>query len=145
MRRRKRLRRFWRWPQYNQAKLCVAGCFVERNLEELKKSLPEVDLWVPLKDYGKMNEEVAALLGDKEAGVRPINPLHRVVSTASYAAYLRISEGCNNFCAFCAIPYIRGRFVSRPYDEVILEAETLLKSRGQGIIARQPRHHDVWF
>jgi ribosomal protein S12 methylthiotransferase len=110
------------------AKLCVAGCFVERNLAELKKSIPEVDLWVPLKDYGKMNEEIAALLDDKKAGVRAMNPLHRVVSTAPYAAYLRISEGCNNFCAFCAIPYIRGRFVSRPYDEIVLEAETLLKA-----------------
>jgi ribosomal protein S12 methylthiotransferase len=114
--------------QYHQAKLCVAGCFVERNLDELKKSIPEVDLWVPLKDYSKMNGEIAALLDDKKAGVRPMNPLHRVVSTAPYAAYLRISEGCNNFCAFCAIPYIRGRFVSRPYDEIILEAETLLKA-----------------
>jgi ribosomal protein S12 methylthiotransferase len=109
-----------------QAKLCVAGCFVERNLPELKKSMPEVDLWVPLKDYPHMHEEIAALLG--EGGVRPLDPLHRVISTAPYAAYLRISEGCNNFCAFCAIPYIRGRFRSRPYDEIILEAETLRKA-----------------
>jgi ribosomal protein S12 methylthiotransferase len=108
------------------AKLVVVGCFVERSLEELKKSIPEVDLWVPLKDYPHMHEEIEALLGTKD--IRPLNPLHRVVSTPDYAAYLRISEGCNNFCAFCAIPYIRGRFVSRPFDEVLLEAETLKKA-----------------
>jgi ribosomal protein S12 methylthiotransferase len=107
-------------------KLCVVGCFVERNLEELKKSIPEVDLWVPLKDYSHLHEKIEELLGTKD--LRPLNPLHRVVSTPDYAAYLRISEGCNNFCAFCAIPYIRGRFVSRPYDEVLLEAETLKKA-----------------
>ena len=107
-------------------KLCVVGCFVERNLEELKKSIPEVDLWVPLKEYAHLHEKIEELLGTKD--LRPLNPLHRVVSTPDYAAYLRISEGCNNFCAFCAIPYIRGRFVSRPYDEVLLEAETLKKA-----------------
>jgi ribosomal protein S12 methylthiotransferase len=109
-----------------EAKLVVVGCFVERNLEELRQSMPEVDLWVPLKDYPTMNEKIEALLGEKD--IRPLDPLHRVVSTGSYAAYLRISEGCNNFCAFCAIPYIRGRFVSRKYEDILLEAETLLKS-----------------
>src|SRR5574344_530182 len=107
-------------------KLVVVGCFVERNLEELKKSLPEVDLWVPLKEYGHLHEKIEALLGTQD--IRPLDPLHRVVSTPDYAAYLRISEGCNNFCAFCAIPYIRGRFVSRKYEDILLEAETLLKS-----------------
>jgi ribosomal protein S12 methylthiotransferase len=107
-------------------KLVVVGCFVERNLAELQKSLPEVDLWVPLKDYPHLHEKIETLLGTKD--IRPLDPLHRVVSTPDYAAYLRISEGCNNFCAFCAIPYIRGRFVSRPFDEVILEAETLKKA-----------------
>jgi len=111
--------------QYS-AKLAVVGCFVERSLEELKKSIPEVDLWVPLKDYPHLHEKIEALLGTKD--IRPLNPLHRVVSTPDYAAYLRISEGCNNFCSFCAIPYIRGRFVSRPFEEIILEAETLKKA-----------------
>lgn len=108
------------------AKLVVVGCFVERNLAELKKSLPEVDLWVPLKEYPHLHEKIAELMGSED--IRPLDPLHRVVSTPSYAAYLRISEGCNNFCAFCAIPYIRGKFVSRPFDEVLLEAETLKKA-----------------
>ena len=110
----------------HEAKLVVVGCFVERNLAELKKSIPEVDLWVPLKDYPHLHEEIEKLLGTED--IHPLNPLHRMVSTPDYAAYLRISEGCNNFCAFCAIPYIRGRFVSRPFDEILSEAEMLKKS-----------------
>lgn len=57
-----------------------------------------------------------------------MNPLKRVISTSSFTAYLRISEGCNNFCSFCAIPFIRGRFVSRPYDEILAEARQLKES-----------------
>jgi ribosomal protein S12 methylthiotransferase len=108
-----------------EAKLAVVGCFVERNLKDLKASLPEVDLWVPLQDYAHLHERIEELLGKK--GLKALNPLKRVVSTGSYAAYLRISEGCNNFCSFCAIPYIRGRFVSRPYAEVLTEARSLRK------------------
>jgi ribosomal protein S12 methylthiotransferase len=110
-----------------QGKLVATGCFVERNLEELKKSLPEVDLWVPLSDYPHLHERIETLLGT--SGLKPLNPLRRVVSTPDYCAYLRISEGCNNFCAFCAIPYIRGRFVSRPYEEILKEAQ-MLKDKG---------------
>src|SRR5574344_167360 len=110
-----------------KAKLVATGCFVERNLEELKKEIPEVDLWVPLKDYSSMNKEIGALL--EEDDLSPLNPLKRVISTPDYSAYLRISEGCHNFCSFCAIPYIRGHFVSRPFDEIIAEAKQL-KAKG---------------
>jgi ribosomal protein S12 methylthiotransferase len=107
-------------------KLVVVGCFVERDLSELNESIPEVDLWVPLRDYPHLHEKIETLLGTKD--IAPLNPLKRVLSTPSYCAYLRLSEGCNNFCAFCAIPYIRGRFVSRPYKEIIEEAKNLRKS-----------------
>ncbi|MCH3910117.1 MAG: 30S ribosomal protein S12 methylthiotransferase RimO [Bacilli bacterium] len=113
--------------QYKKAKLCVVGCFVERDLEDLRKNIPEVDLWIPLKDYSRMNVLLEKLLDDEK--IAPMDPLKRVISTPKYSAYLRISEGCNNFCSFCAIPYIRGRFVSRPYDEVLKEAK-MLKERG---------------
>ena len=72
---------------YNQAKLIVTGCFVERNLEELKKAIPEVDLWVPIRDYPKMNLLVSELLGEK--GIIKLNPMRRMISTAPYFAYLQ--------------------------------------------------------
>jgi len=108
-------------------KLVVVGCFVERDLSELQKSIPEVDLWVPLRDYPTLHQKIEKLLGTTD--VAPLNPLKRVLSTPSYSAYLRLSEGCNNFCAFCAIPFIRGRFVSRPFAEILEEAK-LLRQKG---------------
>lgn len=104
-------------------KVVVTGCLAERYLEELKQSIPEVDLWVPIRDYSKLNEKLEQLLNIKE--IEQFNPFVRLLSTPKYMAYLRISEGCNNCCAFCAIPLIRGRFVSRPFDDVILEAKDL--------------------
>lgn len=113
--------------KYKGAKLLAVGCFVERNLPELKEALPEVDLWVPIRDYKNLNKRIEELMGTDD--IEEINPLKRVISTPDYAAYLRISEGCNNFCSFCAIPYIRGRFRSRPYEEILEEARGL-KEKG---------------
>lgn len=106
--------------KYN-AKLVAVGCFVERNLQELKDAIPEVNLWVPIKEYSSLNTKIGELIGEKD--LLPISPLRRVISTSSYSAYLRISDGCDNMCAFCAIPYIRGRMKSRPFDEIIEEAK----------------------
>ena len=115
--------------QYKKrAKLVVTGCLATRYAEELRKEIPEADLIVPLKEYPELSKKLAALLG--EEGILEMNPLRRVVSTSSYSAYLRISDGCNNFCTFCAIPRIRGRFVSRPYEEIMEEAKKL---KEQGI------------
>ncbi len=126
---------------YHKAKLVVTGCFVERNLAELKKSLPEVALWVPLSDYPKMHEMVGALLGKKD--IVPMNPLKRIVSTPSYFAYLRISEGCDNFCSFCAIPYIRGRMRSRPMEKILAEAKELQKrgTKEIALVSQDPMHY----
>ena len=104
-------------------KVVVTGCLAERYLEELKQSIPEVDLWVPIRDYAKLNEKLEQLLNVNK--IEQFNPFVRLLSTPKYMAYLRISEGCNNCCAFCAIPLIRGRFVSRPFIDVIKEAKDL--------------------
>lgn len=115
--------------QYKKrAKLVVTGCLATRYAEELRKEIPEADLIVPLKEYPELSKKLESLLG--EEGILEMNPLRRVVSTSSYSAYLRISDGCNNFCTFCAIPRIRGRFVSRPYEEIMEEAKKL---KEQGI------------
>ena len=104
-------------------KLVVTGCLVERYKEELKQSIPEVDLWISIKEYPKFNEKLEELLGVEK--VEKFNPFVRLLSTPKYMAYLRISEGCNNRCAYCAIPLIRGSFKSRPFEDLIFEAKNL--------------------
>lgn len=104
-------------------KTVVTGCLTERYLDELKESIPEVDLWVPIREYGQLNNKLEELL--KVDHIEKFNPFVRLLSTPKYMAYLRISEGCNNCCAYCAIPLIRGKFRSRPFDDVILEAKML--------------------
>ena len=104
-------------------KIVVTGCLTERYFEELKQSIPEVDLWVKISEYHKLNEKLEELLNIKN--IEPFNPFVRLLSTPKYMAYLRISEGCNNCCAYCAIPLIRGKFRSRPFDDLIKEANDL--------------------
>ena len=99
-------------------KIIVMGCLSERYRKELPAELPEVDAW-----YGKFDwvEIINYLLPDcnNEADYR------RVLSTPSHSAYLKIAEGCNRFCAFCAIPLITGRFKSRPIEEIVEEVKSL--------------------
>ncbi len=101
----------------------VTGCLVERYLNELKASIPEVDLWVPIREYYTLNEKLEELLKVKD--IVRFNPFTRLLSTPKYMAYLRISEGCNNRCAYCAIPLIRGSFRSRPFGDLLKEAKDL--------------------
>jgi len=132
--------------EYRKAKLVATGCFVTRNLEELSKSLPEVDLWVPLEDYPNMGREIAALLGD-ETPLSPFDLSSRVLSTDPWMAYLKIAEGCDNRCSFCAIPLIRGRLSSRPLETLVSEAKSL---REKGVtelclISQDPLHYGYDF
>ena len=107
-------------------KVVVTGCLVNRYVEELKKEIPEVDLWIPIRDYPRFNQLLASL--DKElTNYEGLNDDYRLVSTGSYSAYLKIGEGCSNCCTYCAIPLIRGPYVSRPFESVIEEAQLLAK------------------
>ena len=109
-------------------KVIVTGCLVERYLEELKKEIPEVALWIPIRDYYQFNELLQDL--DEELiNAGGVDDHLRVISTGPFSAYLKIGEGCDNRCSYCAIPLIRGGFVSRDIDEIILEANELA-SRG---------------
>ena len=108
-------------------KVVVTGCLVERYLEELKNSIPEVALWIPLREYSHFAEKIESLFEEK-IEVDELNPFVRMLSTPPFMAYLRISEGCNNCCAYCAIPLIRGHFRSRPFDDVVEEAKLLAKN-----------------
>ena len=105
-------------------KVVVTGCLVERYLEELKKEIPEVDVYVPIREYSKFNNHLYLLDKsiDKTLGV---DDDYRIVSTGPFSAYLKIGEGCDNRCSYCAIPLIRGHFVSRDMNEIIKEAKDL--------------------
>ena len=117
--------------KYNK-RLVVVGCLVERYLDELKKAIPEVDLFVPIRDYSKLHVLIEKLMHTKK--ITKFNPLNRVISTQPFTAYLRISEGCNNCCTYCAIPLIRGSFRSRPLEEIEIEATELEKNGVKEIV-----------
>lgn len=107
--------------------LVVMGCLVQRYKKELQKALPEVDLFIEINDYGSYWDKILELL-DEEEKQDTINNLcymDRVISTGNKTAYLKIAEGCSNRCTYCAIPYIRGPYVSRPMEEVLEEAKKL--------------------
>lgn len=101
--------------------LCVMGCLSQRYLEELKGEIPEVDKW-----YGKF--DWTALVDDLPAIKKTDTPKdwERSLTTPVWSAFLKISEGCDRFCAFCAIPLITGRHKSRPIDEIIDEVKDLV-------------------
>ena len=105
-------------------KVVVTGCLVNRYIDELKREIPEVDLWIPIRDYPRFNVLLKTLDNDI-TNYEGLNDDYRLVSTGSYSAYLKIGEGCSNCCSYCAIPLIRGPYVSRPFESVINEAKKL--------------------
>lgn len=104
--------------------LIVTGCLVERYKEELIKAIPEVDLFIKFSEYETIWEQIENLINSNIKDGK-LEFLDRVISTGKNYAYLRIAEGCNNFCTFCAIPYIRGRFKSRKIEDILQEAKKL--------------------
>ena len=104
----------------------VTGCLAQRYEKELKEEIPEA-YFIPIKDYDKFNELFKQV--DKQLTAKGgLNDKYRLISTGHYSAYLKIGEGCDNCCTYCAIPLIRGHFISRPYDETIEEANVLADS-----------------
>lgn len=105
--------------------LVVTGCLAQRYREELRQELPEVDILLGVNEY----EKLPALLNRQYAPNMVLGPLQerRVLATPSHYAYLRIADGCDNRCSFCAIPMIRGRYRSRPMEDILLEAEDLVE------------------
>ena len=119
--------------------LIAMGCLVERYKKELEKSMPEVDLFIKFSDYNKFEEEIDKLIEkiddeDEKEFNRLDNYINKVVTTGTKTAYLRIAEGCSNRCTYCAIPNIRGPFVSRKFEEIIEEAKDLAKKGYEEII-----------
>ena len=105
-------------------KVVVTGCLVNRYKEELEKEIPEVDLWIPIREYRNFLK-LLSLLDKDLTNYEGLNDNYRLVSTGSYSAYLKIGDGCSNCCTYCAIPLIRGPYVSRPFDSIVSEAKKL--------------------
>ena len=111
-------------------KILVTGCLSQRYEKDILESLPEVDGMLGTGSFGQICQAVEDVMhggkplyfGDKSG---PIEEIGRVVTTGPGWAYLRIAEGCDNWCAFCAIPAIRGRYRSRPMNELLDEASEL--------------------
>ena len=99
-------------------KLFVIGCLSERYADELREEIPEVDDYFGVKDWA----EIVATLG---AEYKAENQTERVLTTPKHYAYLKISEGCNWLCGYCAIPLIRGKHESVPMEQVLEEARKL--------------------
>lgn len=99
-------------------KIIVMGCLSERYRNELPVEIPEVDAW-----YGKF--DWVNLISDLVAESKSCADYRRVLSTPPHSAYLKIAEGCNRFCAFCAIPLITGRFKSRSVENIVEEVKSL--------------------
>ena len=127
--------------------LVVTGCLVERYKEKLEKLLPEVDVFLKYSDYaqerGKSGEVFGQLLEYLDKYFKNKNTkientkldfMQRVITTGEHFAYLRIAEGCSNRCTYCAIPYIRGPFVSRKIEDIVKEAKQLVKTGRKELI-----------
>lgn len=128
--------------------LIVMGCLVQRYYDDLIKALPEVDLFIKIDEYDKLWDKIENLIKrnivkksktttiKKIAEMKPLPMpkfnefMERVLTTGKNYAYLKIGEGCSNKCTYCAIPYIRGSFVSRKMEEILEETKMLA---GKGI------------
>ncbi len=106
-------------------KLIVVGCLVQRYKEELKKSIPEVDHFFGLDEISEINHILNSENSFEEK---------RFILTPKHYAYLRISDGCENFCSYCAIPFIRGPVRSKPINEIVDEAQQLVDQGVKEII-----------
>ena len=144
--------------------LIAMGCLVQRYYKELAKEMPEVDLFLKIEDYNRLWDKVAELLeqpnqnaskendaittiasknaktNDEDNKIKQLpmfaekEYLARTVSTGENYAYLKIGEGCSNMCTYCAIPYIRGLFISRKMEEILEEAKMLANKGVKEII-----------
>ena len=106
--------------------LVMAGCLSERYQEELQTQIPEVDIFTGVGDYDKIDELLIEKKSRFSEAVYLIDGAERVVTGSSYHAYIKLSEGCNQTCSFCAIPSFKGKLNSRSLDSIAKEVESLV-------------------
>jgi len=102
-------------------KVYVTGCLSQRYKDDLEKEIPEVDAWFGTRDLSRLLKVFKADYKHELVG-------ERILTNPSHYAYLKISEGCDRPCSFCAIPLMRGKHISRPIEELVLEAKNLAKT-----------------
>lgn len=102
-------------------KVYVTGCLSQRYKDSLEKEIPEVDSWFGTRDLSRLLKQLNANYKHELVG-------ERILTNPSHFAYLKISEGCDRPCSFCAIPLMRGGHISRPMEELVLEAKNLARN-----------------
>jgi len=102
-------------------KVYVTGCLSQRYKDDLEKEIPQVDAWFGTRDLSRLLKQLNANYKQELVG-------ERILTNPSHFAYLKISEGCDRPCSFCAIPLMRGGHISRPLEELVLEAKNLAKN-----------------
>ena len=107
--------------------LVMAGCLSERYKEELATQMPEVDIFTGVGDYDRIDELLVEKKSRFSDDVYLIDGEERVVTGSNYHAYIKLSEGCNQTCSFCAIPSFKGKLHSRDLDSIAKEVELLVK------------------
>lgn len=113
-------------------KVIVSGCFPERNYNSMKENFPTIDYFVKLRENDNVCQIIENLY-DVEP-TKPAKRFERVLTNSPSFAYLKIADGCNNVCAYCTIPRIRGRYVSYDMDDLVDEAKNLVSRGVQEII-----------
>lgn len=107
-------------------KLIVVGCYAERYKEQLAKEMPFIDRIITLADYPKIHLILNDIFNDEGVKFLPLKYENRLLATSPFSPYVKVSEGCNNNCTYCAIPLIRGRFKSRDFSELVEECNNLI-------------------
>lgn len=115
-------------------KIIVTGCLNHMNYSDLEESLPEVDAFVKVSDNANIVSIIDNLIGVCDESKCLCDGCLRILSTPPHYAYLKISEGCDNFCTYCKIPYIRGRYYSYSLDSILNEANYLVNNGVKEII-----------
>lgn len=106
-------------------KIIVMGCLVQRYLKDLQKEIPEVDYFIPIRDYNKLDD--IFMLLTSSSSHHELSYTNRIISTGNTSCYVRIGDGCDNRCSYCAIPLIRGPYRSRPSEDILNEVKYLAK------------------
>ena len=129
------------YKKTHKCKMIIAtGCLTQRYGDELLELIPEIDILMGVNDYMKLHKLIVDFIKTeqrvssttyKDEGV---NEGERILTTNSHTAYLRIAEGCNNFCTYCIIPKIRGKFRSRSKESILAEANSLVNQGVKEII-----------